>query len=205
MKKRKNPQEILVNLPPNHPDRLRWNERYAKEQSNPRFRISPLLDLVRDIGFPDGPVLELACGLSGNALDLAQGGRQVWCVDISDLALSTLKKEAEKCGIAKGINLIQADLLEWIPLEGTFALVFCSLYWDKRLFGRACRALTHRGVLAWKAFTLEERSYKPTFRPDWCLAPGEPVSLLPPDFGVLKQFDCDDGEEATRCIIAAKA
>jgi hypothetical protein len=41
------------------------------------------------------------------------------------------------------------------------------------------------GVLAWQAYTAQARTRRPSLRPEWCLAPGEPASLLPPGFTVM--------------------
>ena len=45
------------------------------------------------------------------------------------------------------------------------------------------------GLLAWEALTADARRTRPGLPPEWCLAPGEPASLLPPGFTVLDQSD----------------
>ena len=50
------------------------------------------------------------------------------------------------------------------------------------------------GLLAWEAYTAEARRTRPALPAQWCLAPGEPASLLPPDFTVMDQSDVPSPE-----------
>lgn len=189
----------------NHRDRIKWNQKYTQEHDSFSFAPSSLLKMVFETRVPDGPVLELACGLSGSALELAQQGREVLCVDISDVGLCLLQREAEKRGLTGSLLLRHADLQEWTPPENNFALVLCTFFWDRRVFERACLAVICGGVLAWEAFTREEHRYRPSFRPEWCLSTHEPAVLLPPNFKSIKQWDCDDGQKVTRRLIAVRS
>jgi hypothetical protein len=55
-------------LPPDgHPDRIRWNARYASGFV-PSFRPHPLAVRALAMDLPDGAVADLACGASGSAL-----------------------------------------------------------------------------------------------------------------------------------------
>ena len=51
-------------------DAARWNARYA--EGAPTFEPHPFVAEAFAAGFPEGPVLELACGRSGSALALAE-------------------------------------------------------------------------------------------------------------------------------------
>ncbi len=57
------------------------------------------------------------------------------------------------------------------------------------VFAAAAGAVAEGGLLAWEAYTAEARLSRPSLTPEWCLAPGEPASLLPPDFTVIDQSD----------------
>src|SRR4051794_20376697 len=111
------PGKIGMNGFENHPDRLKWNEKYLKNRLlpaslAPRLAPQPLLEKALLLA-PPGAVLELACGLGGNALWLAAGGREVCAADISDVALATLAEAAAARGLAALINCCQADLTVW--------------------------------------------------------------------------------------------
>ncbi|MGI5207525.1 methyltransferase domain-containing protein [Spirillospora sp. CA-108201] len=170
-----------------HPDRLRWNEKYA-ESSGPS-RAHPLAERALSLGMPDGGVLDLASGPSGSALLAAWTGRRVTAVDISEIALARLGAEARRRGLGPLVTLVQADLGAWRPGPDRYALVLCTGFWDRAVFERAIGAVLPGGLLAWEAFTEAARQDRPRLPAQWCLGPGEPASLLPDGFTVLDQHD----------------
>ena len=181
-----------------HPDRLRWNARYQAGRGAP-FRPHPLAVQALSLDLPDGPVADLACGPSGSALLAAAAGRRVTAVDISEVALGRLAAEAARRGLSDLITCVQADLAGWHPAPGGYALVLGTGYWDRAVFPVAAGAVVAGGALGWEAFTAQARRTRPGLDPAWCLAPGEPASLLPPGFTVLAQ---EDRPGATRRLLA---
>ncbi|PXY33160.1 hypothetical protein BAY59_08610 [Prauserella coralliicola] len=176
----------------NDADRLRWNERYAA--SAPDFLPSPLLAQALDAGFPDGPVLELACGRSGNALALAAAGRTVTAVDISGVALAQLREEAVNRSLRHAIRLVEADVPTYIAADpGRYALVLATRYWDAAAFEAACHAVADGGLLAWEALALEPGESDRPFR----VPHGELGRRLPPGFEVVTE---QPGERTTRLL-----
>jgi len=127
-----------------HPDRLRWNSRYAER--HPAFEPHDLALTALCSDLPDGPVLELACGPSGSALAAAAAGRHVTAVDVSDVALGLLRDEAQRRGVLGLIDIVHADLPAWRPAGAPYALVLCAGYWDREVFGRAAAAVADGGV-----------------------------------------------------------
>lgn len=188
-----------------HPDRMKWNERFRSEVHLRSLDPSLLLASVQAAGLPDGPVVELACGVSGNALALAESGRDVLAVDVSDVALERLAAEAEARGLSERITCIQADLPLWRPPDGKrFALVLCVMYWDAEVFDYACAAVKSGGIVAWQAFSMDQVRYRPSIRPGICLQKGEPASRFLSDFTVIEEEDDDDGHRAVRRMVARK-
>jgi SAM-dependent methyltransferase len=175
-------------LPQAHPDRLRWNAKYA-DGFVPSFQPHPLAVRALAMDLPDGPVADLACGASGSALLAAAQGRPVTAVDISELALGMLGDEARRRGLDHLITLINADLAAWPAPPRSYALVLCTGWWDRAVFSAAAEAVAAGGLLGCEAFTAEARRTRTDLSPDWCLAPGEPASLLPGDFTVLDEHD----------------
>ena len=173
---------------PDHPDRLRWNTRYAEGRA-PSFAPHPLAVRALSPKLPDGPVTDLACGPSGAALLAAADGRPVTAVDVSDVALQMLGDEAERRGLGALITLVHADLSAWQARPRSYVLVLCTGFWDRAVFAAATEAVADGGLLAWEALTAEAQRARPALPPDWCLAPGEPATLLPADFTVLDQHD----------------
>jgi len=186
-----------------HPDRLRWNARYA-DGSGASFTPHPLAVLALSVPPPDGPVADMASGPSGAALLAAGAGRQVTAVDISDVALSLLGAEAGRRGLRDRITLVQADLPEWHPAAAHYALVLCTGYWDRTAFATAMTAVAPGGLLGWEAFTTAALRTRPGLCPQWCLGDGEPASLLHADFEVLDARDIADGARGAKRSMLAR-
>ncbi|MFW6091253.1 MAG: class I SAM-dependent methyltransferase [Actinomycetota bacterium] len=166
-----------------HPDRERWNARYAAEP--PRFEPHPLVAAAFAAGLPDGPVLELACGRSGSALELAAAGRRVTAVDVSDLALRQLGDEACRRHLDDRIERVLADVPSYDPGPGRYAFVLATRYWDAAAFDVACAAVAPGGLLGWEALRCEpgdDRDCGP-----WRVRHGELSARLPARFTVLDE------------------
>jgi SAM-dependent methyltransferase len=174
--------------PDEHPDRLRWNAKYGGDFA-PSFTPHPLAVRALSMELPDGPVAELACGPSGAALLAAANGRRVTAVDVAEVALGMLGDQARRRGLDHLITLVPADLAAWRPAARSYALVLCTGFWAAGVFAAAARAVADGGLVAWEAFTVEARQSRPSLRPEWCLARGEPASLLPRDFTLLEEHE----------------
>jgi hypothetical protein len=190
-------------VPDGHPDRLRWNLRYAEGRA-PSFIPSPLAVRALAMDLPDGPVADLACGPSGAALLAAASGRPVTAVDVSDVALAMLGDEARRRGVDPLITLTHAELSAWRAQSRSYALVLCTGFWQKAVFLAVTEAVADGGLLGWEAFTEQARQARPSLPPDWCLASGEPASLLPADFTVIDQHDLAGHEPGTRRQMLAR-
>jgi SAM-dependent methyltransferase len=186
-----------------HPDQLRWDARY-EAGFTASFAPHPLARQALAMPLPPGPVADLACGPSGSALLAASAGRQVTAVDVSEVALRLLADEARRRDLASLITLVHADLHEWRPAPGRYALVLCSGYWDRAVFGPAVLAVAPGGLLAWQAYTTEARQARPSLPAEWCLAPGEPATLLPSGFEVIDTRDRPDPSRGTRRSLLAR-
>ena len=188
--------------PGDHPDRIRWNARYASG-SAPPFTCHPLAVRALAMDLPDGPVADLACGPSGSALLAAANGRRVTAVDVAEVALGLLGDEARHRGLDGLITLVHADLSAWSPEPRSYVLVLCTGFWDAAVFTVAAGAVADGGLLVWEALTAEARRARSSLPPQWCLAPGEPASLLPPDFTLLDQSEKPSRER--RQMLARRA
>jgi SAM-dependent methyltransferase len=199
----------MTHVPPDladNPDRLRWNDRYASSGYAPSFAPHPLAEQAMGMPLPDGPVLELAAGPSGSALLAARLGRRVTAVDASDIALGLLAAEARRRRLAHLITLVPADLTHWRPPAGhRYALVLCTGYWDRAVFGPAADVVAAGGLLGWEAFTLAARRDRPRMPSDWCLRAGEPASLLPAGFSVVSERGIGPEQPVRRQLLARRA
>lgn len=187
-----------------HPDRLRWNERYRAAGYVPSFAPHPLAALALSMRLPAGPVLDLASGPSGSALFAAAAGRPVTAVDASDVALGLLEQEAQRRQLDGLITLVLADLGAWRPDPAGYSLVLCTGFWDRAAFAAAAEAVRPGGMIGWEALTEAARRDHPRLRVEWCVGPGEPAALLPAGFQVISQDDIGP-EPATRRRLLARA
>ena len=175
-------------VPGDHPDRIKWNAKYASGFV-PSFRPNPLAARALALVLPDGPVADLACGPSGSALLAAEHGHRVTAVDVSEVALGLLDAEARRRGLGHLITLVHADLSGWAPEPRSHALVLATGFWDAAVFATAAAAVADGGLLAWEALTAEARRRRSDLPSEWCLQPGEPASLLPPGYALLDQSE----------------
>lgn len=176
-----------------HPDRLRWNARYGSagdRMSGDAGRMPhPWAARALAAPAPDGPVADLACGLSGAVLVAGQAGRRAIGVDISEVALRLLGAQVERRGLTHLVTLVHADLRGWRPPPERFAVLLCTGYWDRDVFGTAAGTVARGGLIAWEAFTAAARRTRPDLPAAWCLEQGEPASLLPTGFEIVDVRD----------------
>jgi len=185
-------------------DRQRWNARYGGGFV-PSFQAHQLAERALSLPLPSGPVLDLASGASGAVLLAAATGRPSVAVDVSDVALGLLTREAARRRVAGPVAAVQADLTSWRPRRKSCALVLCTGYWDLDLFPGAAEAVLPGGLLGWEAFTTDVLLVRPGTPVQWCLETGEPASLLPAGYDVLSFEDVPDrGGGARRRMLARR-
>jgi hypothetical protein len=184
-------------------DRQRWNARYSGAFIA-SFQAHPIAELALSLPLPDGPMLDLASGPSGAVLLAAATGRPSVAVDVSDVALSLLAREAARRPVAGPVAVVRADLTSWRPRPQTCALVLCTGYWDVDLFPAAARAVLPGGLLGWEAFTTEALLVRPGMPAEWCLGADEPARLLPSGYDVLSQQDVPDSRSGARRRMLAR-
>lgn len=187
----------------NHPDKIKWNEKYSRVFRK-EFIPHPILESIKNLSLPSAPVLELACGLSGNVLELASLGYRVLAVDISDVALDLLANQLKEKQLEPRVSLLVEDLNNWQAPKETFSLVLGLKYWDRKCFLTACQTVIKGGIIAWETFNKKHLCYHPHFHPEWCLEKGEPANLLTSDFEILIEQDFDNGFSSTHRLIARR-
>jgi SAM-dependent methyltransferase len=101
-------------------DRHAWDERYREKEflwtAEPnRFLVECVSDLA------PGVALDLAGGEGRNAVWLAGRGWRVTAVDWSAVAITRGRSLAETREV--DVDFVEADLLEWVPEEGSADLV----------------------------------------------------------------------------------
>jgi 2-polyprenyl-3-methyl-5-hydroxy-6-metoxy-1,4-benzoquinol methylase len=128
-------------------DRIKWNQRFASEDSFLGQRPSPFL--AREIErllrlVPGKRALDIACGEGRNSVFLAQQGFQVTALDISDVGLGKARQWAEREGLL--VDFRQVDLDEY-RFSAQFDLIINFNFLLRGLIPEAVLALSPGGVL----------------------------------------------------------
>ncbi|MDX1619666.1 MAG: class I SAM-dependent methyltransferase, partial [Nitriliruptorales bacterium] len=102
----------------------RWNQRFLDEGLHPwgREPNTTVAEIVAPL--TPGDVLDLGAGEGRNAHWLADRGWRVTAVDISSVALETLREDS--WGEGWDLTTIHADLRGWRPPQEQFDLVLLS-------------------------------------------------------------------------------
>ncbi len=184
-------------------DREKWDAKYA--QATLSAGLVPddwLVACCRNL--PPGRALDVACGLGHNAVWLATQGWCVDAVDVSPRGIALATALAERQG-AK-VNWICADLDEWLPQPGAYALVCVFRYLDRnRLPGLLTGALTPGGHLCYETFTTGQfsRADNPLRDRRFALQPGE-LATLYADLGILSCGEIELSDRAVGRLLARK-
>ena len=165
----------MVNNDSQATQRQKWNQRYQHSQAvNSPARV---LTDNRHLLPSDGDALELACGLGGNALELARAGLRTQAWDLSDVAIEKLQHVAEQ----QQLPLIArcADLKHQRPPIQSFDLICVSNFLDRELCASIVAALRPGALLFYQTFTrLATTDHSGPSHPDFLLKPGELLQLF---------------------------
>ena len=145
-------------------DKKKWNEKYSK---NPKQgSLSPLLEKYIDHA-NIGHALDIACGKGANTDFLHVKGFEIDAVDISDYALSQIKKSPT-------INTIDADLDKYHLAPNQYDLIVNINYLNRRLVSQIKDALKPDGLLVFETFMLAHGDFRlPTMNLDYLLRKNE--------------------------------
>lgn len=106
-----------------------------------------------------GLALDLACGLGGNALFLAQHKLQTEAWDISSVAIKKLNEIATS--LALPINAAVRDIIDKPPPKNSFDVIVVSHFLDRQIIPAISTALRHKGLLFYQTFTKKRQPDSP--------------------------------------------
>jgi 2-polyprenyl-3-methyl-5-hydroxy-6-metoxy-1,4-benzoquinol methylase len=135
--------------------RRKWNQKHKErleqiDQSSPNERLKKL-----SLYLNGGRALDLACGLGGNSIFLANLGFCVHAIDLSDTAIQFL--EEQRIGQKLSLHPIFADLTDWKSLnlkKNDFDLVVITYYLDRTLFPFVKELIKEKGYFFMETFFL---------------------------------------------------
>ncbi len=131
--------------------RIKWNERY--ENAHVPNQVIDVLELNQHLLDGQGRALDLACGLGGNALRLAELGYQSHAWDISDKAMEKVQEFARERQLQ--INTRQCDVSRVVPDAASFDVIIVSRFLVRELVPALIQALKPGALIFYQTFTQE--------------------------------------------------
>lgn len=102
-----------------------WDRFWSTEKTSPKNPNFFLINAIKEtIGgsVEDKRILEVGCGTSNEAVELARQGADVFVLDFSRPALDILRRQADERGV--GLLSVQADVEKSPFADSTFDLVY---------------------------------------------------------------------------------
>ncbi len=152
--------------------RQKWNRHWGERAERSEGPDSWLLRALPFIPL-SGTALDIACGAGRNALFLAGRGWRVTGVDLSEVGLAQLQREASAVGVPIVTSCIDLEAAPVLP-SGPFDLVLQFFYLQRDLFPALLQAVRPGGVAVVRTFSAAGDF--PTTgprNPDIVLRPGE--------------------------------
>jgi len=161
-------------------DKIKWDKKYKEKQKllEPR---EPSLFVKKYCQAAGGKeALDLACGVGRNALFLEDRGFRVDAVDISEVALDTLKSRSKGT-----INIIKADLDTFTPSKSYNLIVKCN-FLDRALIERTKSSLKSGGIYIVETYIEDKANEKKESNPAFLLKKDELLKIFKDGFEVLE-------------------
>ncbi|MDO6459995.1 class I SAM-dependent methyltransferase [Granulosicoccaceae sp. 1_MG-2023] len=153
----------------------KWDARYRAGDGRPA-PPAQVLSENRHLLPDSGRALDLACGLGGNALLLAEAGLETAAWDISAVALEKLSAEARARSLS--VTTCCCDLSATALPRAQFDVIVVSRFLERALSGPICQALTPGGVLFYQTFTREKTTSAGPSDPRFLLGANELLRLF---------------------------
>jgi SAM-dependent methyltransferase len=123
-----------------------------------------------------GDALEIACGLGGNTVLLAERGLATRAWDISGVAMARLADYARSRGLP--LECEARDVVANPPAPGSCDVIVVAHFLDRVLIPHIVRALRPQGLVFYQSFTLERVTDTGPSNPQFRLADNELLALF---------------------------
>jgi len=186
-------------------DKIKWNQRFASQETYLGKRPSPLLareiEEIRRL-VPGKRALDIACGEGRNSIFLAQHGFLVTGLDISDVGLGKARLRAAEAGLQ--VDFQQVDL-EGYRFRKQFDLIINFNFLLRELIPEELRALSPGGLLIIDTI-MESPELSASHNPAYLLRQGELRRIFQGVEGeILFSEEQQEGETPTARVIFRKA
>lgn len=154
----------------------KWDRRYAAAKGKPR--AAQVLWEGHHLLPPSGDALDLACGLGGNALLLAQAGLTVQAWDLSPVAIAALQSRAAAARLH--VQAVVRDVDAQPPMPASFDVITVSYFLQRALVPALCAALRPGGLLFYQTFVKDKVFQTGPANADFLLAESELLTMFAP-------------------------
>ncbi len=188
----------------------KWDKIYASQKlSDANLAIKPADVLYHHACLlpKTGVALDLACGLGGNAVYLAQHGLHTHAWDISQQAIDYLQSYSNENSLS--INTEARDVEQHPPDADSFDVICVSYYLQRELVSKIVAALKPNGLLFYQTFVHECVSDTGPKNPKYRLHANELLTLFSPlhvlayqEYGCVG--DVDQGLRDVAMLVAQK-
>lgn len=154
----------------------KWDTNYLNSACIPE--AAEVLRINRHLLPETGKALDLACGLGGNALLLAEQGLSVDAWDISEVALAKLQEKADSRRFQ--IATRQCDITANSFPHEEYDVIVVSRFLDRSLSDAIMAALKPEGLLFYQTFIRNKPDQQGPRNPDYLLECNELLALFCP-------------------------
>ncbi len=156
------------------PEQVKWDARYRGSDKIPEPAL--VLQEFQHLLPASGQALDLACGLGGNALLLAEHGLTTYAWDISPVAIDRLKQEARSRGL--GLETDVRDVVAAPPEPASFDVIVVSRFLERELVPSLIQALRPGGLIYYQTFTADRVDDTGPHNPQYRLSQNELLTLF---------------------------
>jgi SAM-dependent methyltransferase len=154
----------------------KWDLRYAGSTSEALPQPAAVLSENKHLLPASGTALDLACGLGGNAMLLAQRGLQTHAWDVSNVAIEKLNGLAFSQGLLLDTEV--RDVERHPPTPDSFDVIVVSRFLHRPLVADMIRALKPSGLLFYQTFIRDKSPEIGPGNPEYLLAENELLRLF---------------------------
>ena len=133
--------------------RDKWDSTYSQSCAQ-QVRASDVLIENQHLLPKTGIALDMACGLGGNAILLAQAGLQTHAWDISPVALSKCEQQAAQLHIS--VQTQVRDVEQYPPESNSFDVVVVTHFLHRPTFADLINSLKPGGCLFYQTFVVDK-------------------------------------------------